>query len=276
MKRIARAGALLAAGMLAACTTVGNRDDYLPLFMAAERSGRPFDPITAIRPDATMADAYRVQRDYVRRRVATGDRIAGYKGGLMSPASLRSRNVTEPLVGTLFAAGRRQDGDMVSLCDYRKASFELKLGYVVSAASHAGGARAMVAPVIDLPDIAYRNPDNYSAVDMVAANISVSRYVVGTARPVGNADLDGLSVTLRRDGQVIASGHGRESLGGQAASLELVQKLAARGERAPVPDALIVTGKMGDRGWLSPGHYVADYGMLGIVRFTVSACAGQR
>lgn len=264
---------LIAAWMPTGCAVGSREDTYLARFIAAERASKPFDPITTSRPAATMADAYQIQRAYVRQRVAKGDSVAGYKGGLMSLASLKSRNTSEPLVGTLFAAGWTGDGDRVSLCGYRKASFELKLGYILPSTSSNPEEPIRVVPVIDLPDIAYRNPDSYGAIDMVAANVSASRYVVGTARPIGNIDLDTLPVSLARDGQTIASGHGRETLGGQAESLILLRKLIAREARPPRPGDLIVTGKMGDRGWLPPGNYIADYGPLGSVGFTVSACA---
>lgn len=255
MRRVA-----LAALLLAGCA---RGDDYLARFTAAEREALPFAPVTATRPGATMAEAYRLQRRYVAMRRRAGDRIAGYKGGLMSPASLAGRGVRVPLVGVLFAAGSAADGETISLCGYRRAAFELKLG-------HRNG---QVLPVIDLPDIAYRDPDHYGAVDMVAANISAARYVQGAAQPTDGRDLDALRVTLSRDGQTIASGISGESLGGQSASRATVRDLAARAGYAPRPADLIVTGKIGDRGWLLPGRYVADYGTLGRVTFAVTACA---
>ncbi|MFS0773290.1 2-keto-4-pentenoate hydratase [Sphingomonas sp. 1P08PE] len=247
---------------LSACTAHGPGRDYLARFVTAERQAQPFDPITATMPGVDMDRAYRLQRDYVRQRLDAGDRIAGYKGGLMSTASLAARHVTEPLVGTLFASGRADDGATISLCGYRKASFELKLGYVGQA----------VLPVIDLPDIAYRDPDRYGAIDMIAANISAARYVRGTPRPAAGIDLDTVPAALFRDGERIAAGSSGESLGGQRYSREAVLALARRTGRTPTDGDLVVTGKMGDRGWLSPGRYVADYGPLGRVGFTVVAC----
>lgn len=245
--------------MLAGCA---GGDDYPARLTAAERSATPFAPVTAIRPATTMAEAYRLQRGYVRARLRAGDRIAGYKGGLMSQASLAGRGVTEPLVGVLFASGRAEDGGTVSLCGYRRAAFELKLGHI----------DASVLPVIDLPDIAYRDPARYGAVDMVAANISAARYVRGAAQPAAGRDLDGLRVTLTRDGETIAGGSAGESLDGQRASRATVETLARRAGYAPRAPDLIVTGKIGDRGWLLPGRYRADYGALGVVTFTVAAC----
>ncbi len=245
-------------------TGCASGEDYLTRFAAAERHALPFAPISATLPKTTMAQAYRLQRRYVGARLRAGDRVAGYKGGLMSHASLAGRGVIEPLVGVLFVAGGADDGATISLCGYRRAAFELKLG-------HRNG---QVLPIIDLPDIAYRDPDHYGAIDMVAANISAARYVHGATQATDGHDLDALRVTLSRDGRAIASGTAGESLGGQVASLASLRSLAGRAGYAPRAADLIVTGKIGDRGWLLPGKYVADYGALGRVTFIVAACAG--
>jgi len=265
---------------LSACAA-GSADDhaYLRQFTAAEKAGRPFVPITEAAPGATMDQAYRIQVRLVAARVARGDRVAGYKGGLMSAASLRQRGVSEPLVGVLFASGRAESGAQVSLCGYRRASFEVKLGFVFSRSVPADAdaetvrrAVSAVVPVIDLPDIGYRNPDSYGAVDMVAANVSAARWVIGTPQAPASTDLDALRATMARDGQALASGLGRESLGGQWASLHrVIGRVAASGRLVRAGD-IVITGKIGERGWLPPGSYQADYGALGRVGFTVSAC----
>jgi 2-keto-4-pentenoate hydratase len=272
------AGRMLAsavlAGALTGCVAHGGNPAYLAQFIAAERAGLPFEQMTDRRTAARFDDAYRVQRGYVRYRLRAGDTVAGYKGGLMSRGSLKARNVTEPLVGTLFASGRAADGATISLCGYRKASFELKLGYVLPVSSRTSGdGRLTVLPVIDLPDIGYRDPDHYSAIDMAAANVSVARYVLGAVRAADLVDLDDVRVSLARDGQPIASGMGGESLDGQRRSLSTLVGLIRKTGRSARPGDLIVTGKMGDRGWLLPGRYAADYGPFGTVRFTVVGCA---
>lgn len=283
---IAHRGSFLAGSLataLASCAapSAGDRA-YLTGFEAAEVASQPFAPITDSQPLLDLAGAYKLQRQLVAHRIAKGDRAAGYKGGLMSQASLKSRGVTEPLVGVLFRSGQSDNGTPLSLCGYRKASFEMKLGFVFSrpvTALPANGAALMsavtkVVPVVDLPDIAYRNPDKYSAVDMVAANVSASRYVQGAEHASTGVDLDALKVSMARDGQPLTSGFGRESFDDQWESLAMVvRQILASGRRVAAGD-LVITGKIGDRGWLPPGDYHADYGPLGSVSFAVTPCAG--
>ncbi|MBL8555771.1 MAG: hypothetical protein JNL41_15965 [Phenylobacterium sp.] len=277
----AAAAALAIAGGLVSCATPQTPEAaYLRGFDQAEAAARPFAPVTDTLPSMTLDEAYGLQRRLIARRVSRGDRVAGWKGGLMSAASLKARNVTAPLVGAMFASGRTQSGDTISLCSYRKASFEMKLGFVFREAVRtppadvAALSRSVsdVLPVVDLPDIGYRDPDRYGAVDMVAANVSAARYVRGDGRPGAGLDLDGLRVAMTRDGQPLTSGLGRESLGGQWESLlAVVRQLHASG-RSIAPGDVVITGKIGDRGWLPPGAYAADYGPLGTVRFAVRAC----
>ncbi len=268
--------------VLAGCATTRPADRaYVQQFVRAEAEGKPFAPITDTQPAADMAAAYRLQAALVAAHARRGDAAAGYKGGLMSAASMKARNVTKPLVGVLFASGAARGGDAISLCGYRKASFEMKLGFTfargvnrlpanVAALTAAVGS---VEPVIDLPDIGYRDPDNYGAIDMVAANVSAAGYVRGRSAPPAVTDLDALKVSLARDGQPITAGLGRESMNNQWESLLAVTREILATGRTIVPGQLVITGKIGDRGWLVPGVYRADYGPLGVVGFTVKQCA---
>ncbi|MET0271868.1 MAG: hypothetical protein ABW360_02650, partial [Phenylobacterium sp.] len=226
-----------------------------------------------------LPDAYGLQRRLVAERLARGDRISGYRGGLMSAASLSARKVSEPLTGVMFAS--MESTGQVSLCGYRRANFELKLGFVFKApvrkpvkdVADLRGLVGAVQPVIDLPDIAYRDPNAYGAVDMVAANISSARYVRGQPRPANDLDLDALVVTFERDGVRLARGLGRESLDGQWGSLLTLVNLRLREGGRIAPGQFMLTGKIGDKGTVTPGHYRADYGPLGVVAFEAVACA---
>jgi 2-keto-4-pentenoate hydratase len=82
---------------------------------------------------------------------------------------MAGRKVDAPLAGVLFASGRIASGGPVSLCGYRRAAMELKLGFVFGQAVRAAPADpaalaravAKVFPVVDLPDIAYRDPSTW-------------------------------------------------------------------------------------------------------------------
>ncbi|MEJ0085314.1 MAG: hypothetical protein WDO72_06510 [Pseudomonadota bacterium] len=254
---------------------------YLQQFWQSEAEGRLFPPVTELMPQTSLQDAYTVQERIVSERLAKGDKVAGYKGGLMSAASLAARHVSEPLTGVLFASGDARDGARISLCGYRRAGYELKLGYVfarevrtrIESLDELRTRVRAVQPVVELPDIAYRDDKTYNAVDMVAANISAAQFVRGIARPAGTIDLDALKVTLKRDGVEIARGHGRESLGAQWESLRTIVNLVIANGGRIAAGQIVLTGRIDNKGDLIPGTYSADYESRGVTRFTVVACS---
>jgi 2-keto-4-pentenoate hydratase len=275
---------LALAALLSACATPPVTDDpYVEGFIAAEDAARPFAPITDSRPAATLAEAYQAQAQIIAAHRAKGDRVVGYRGGLMSQASMAGRGVTAPLVGVMFASGRVRTGGRIPLCGYRKATLELKLGFVFrdavrsppADAAQVAKAVAAVTPVVDLPDIGYRNPDKYGAADMVAANITAARYVTGGAHAPTGFDLNGLKVSLTRDGEPVTSGFGRQSLDDQWQSLLAVTRQVLATGRTIRPGDMVMTGRMGERPWLTPGDYRADYGPLGVVAFRVEGCSAR-
>ena len=207
--------------------------------------------------------------------------MVGFKGGLMSAKSLADRGVTEPVIAPLFRSGDIVNGAAVNLCGYRRAAFEAKLGFVfgtpverpldsvVALKSLVSG----IQPVMELPDIAYRNDKNYGAIDMTAAMISSARFVRGPIASPQSIDLNELLVSVSRDGVTLTHGNGRESLDDQWRSLlTLVNLIVANGYFIK-SGQLVITGKIGDKGELRAGRYEIDYGALGEIRFNVIACS---
>ena len=275
------AGAIGLALIVAGCAAGPTPETrYLAGFSKADRQAQTFPGASEVMSGLSLADAYRLQARIVGARQARGDRVVGYKGGLMSAKSLADKAAAEPLTGALFASGDLATGARVSLCAYRRAALEMKLGYVFAApvTGRLADVEALkakvrsVQPVVELPDIAYRNGETYPAVDMAAANISSAKFVRGGPQTVSATDLDALPVTLRRDGVQLTRGLGRDSLGGQWTSLlTVVNLVTAHGGRIGAGQ-LVLTGKIGDKATLTPGAYQADYGPLGAVQFQVDAC----
>jgi 2-keto-4-pentenoate hydratase len=252
---------------------------YLRGFAEAERRNQTFRAANEVMRNLTLAGAYRIQDRIVSARQATGDQIAGYKCGLMSMKSLIDKHVGEPLTGALFASGELEDGARVSLHAFRRGVIEMKVGYIFAAPITGPMANVQdlktrvgsVAAVVELPDIAYRNADAYTAADMAAANISSAKFVRGAQHEFSDLDVDGLQVELRRGDRVITRGVGRDSLGGQWASLLTVVNLIVARGWSITAGQLVLTGKIGDKIPLDEGAYQADYGPLGRVGFQIDA-----
>jgi 2-keto-4-pentenoate hydratase len=267
----------VALAVLPAGAAAPENDAYVAEYMAAAQAVHPFRPVTSFDPDISLDRAYAVQRRIVERQLAAGDRIAGYRGGLMSQASMRQRGVTQPLVAVQFRSGRLISPATLSLAGYRHAALEVKLGFLFGRDLPSGpltpetvrAAVRSVVPVIDLPDIGYADPAHYSAADMVAANISSARFVIGKPARCCS-DLDRETAALTRDGAVLTHGVGRDSLGDAWGSLVTIVQLArAQGYELRRGD-IILTGKIGDKVDVQPGAYIAHFGSLGDVHLTVT------
>ena len=77
-------------------------DEAANALFDAERNCVQIKPLTLSYPDMTMDDAYAVQRAWVDRKIAEGDRITGYKIGLTSRAMQQAMNITTPDFGILL------------------------------------------------------------------------------------------------------------------------------------------------------------------------------
>lgn len=281
-RRPSLSGALALAVLANACTAniPSPQSRYLDTLQRADRDGVTFPAATQAIPGLDLTSAYAVQHRLIARKTAAGDRIAGFKSGLMSAKSLADRKAKEPLVGVLFASGAAADGDTIRTCGYRRPALEMKIGFVIAkeirqripSVETLKRYVGKIQPVAELPDIAYADDKHYVALDMVAANISSARFVQGQPLAIPTEDLDAVTVTVARGGTLLTHGAGGESLGGQWPSLlAAVNLITSHGYRI-APGQIVLTGKIGDKLDLRPGLYHANYGPLGALDFAIADC----
>ncbi len=224
---------------------------------AAVRAGDPLPPL----PEGlTIAEAYDIQAALVR--AVAGDGLAGYKAGLTAPAGRAQFGIDHPLVGALYASGRLESGAAFAGAG---VSLECEVGVIVD----ADGAAVSAGPVIEVPRIAFSRREDATGVNLCACNIAADRYIVGPQSPV-REDYGTLEVTLTRDGESVLAARLDEALGGPLPALDwMVGTLRELGR--PLGDGmLMITGALGGIHPGLPGAYVADYGPLGRVTFTVT------
>ena len=224
---------------------------------AAVRAGDPLPPM----PEGlTIDQAYEIQAALVS--AVAGDGLAGYKAGLTAPAGQAQFGIDHPLVGALYESGRLESG-----AEFAGAgvSLECEVGVIID----ADGAAVSAGPVIEVPRIAFSRREDATGVNLCACNIAADRYIVGPQSPV-REDYGALEVTLTRDGERVLAARLDEALGGPLPALDwMVGTLRELGR--PLTDGmLMITGALGGIHPGSPGSYVADYGPLGRVTFTVT------
>ena len=206
--------------------------------------------ITDEHPDMDWDDAYAIQDEIRRRKVARGGRIAGLKAGLTSFAKMKQMGVDTPVFGFVTDYGAVPDGGEVKVSELIHPKVEPEIVFVMKRALKGPGchigevlsATDFVIPGIEVIDSRYRD-FKFDLKSVIADNTSAARFVLGgRMRPVADLDLRTLGVIMEKNGEVVALGAGAAVLGHPATAIAmLANHLGARGQEIPA-GAMIMSG----------------------------------
>ena len=225
---------------------------------AAIRAGEPLPKMPG---SLGLDEAYAIQKEVVA--ALAGGALAGLKAGMTAAAGQQQFGLTHPLIGSLYESGRLASGAKFESAP--GVSLECEIGIVID----AHGAPKTAGPVIEVPRMAFADAEDRTGANLTACNIAADRYIVGTQQPLRDSYGD-VQITLTRDGETVCSAPASDALGGpQAALAWMLDEARSRG-LSVADDMLLITGACGGIHPAAPGHYVADYGDLGRVEFTVT------
>ncbi|WP_298671019.1 fumarylacetoacetate hydrolase family protein [uncultured Sphingomonas sp.] len=182
-------------------------------------------------PTLGVADAYRVARASIDRRVARGERIVGMKMGFTSRAKMAQMGVDDLIWGWLTDAMMLDDGGSAPATRFIHPRIEPELAVRLKAplagqvtALEAWAAVEAVAPALEIIDSRYRD-FRFSLADVVADNASSSAFVVGGwQRP--DIDVANLGMVMSIDGAPVQFGSSAAILGHPQRSLVAAARLA--------------------------------------------------
>ena len=217
--------------------------------------------LPAMPEDLSLEEGYEIQRQLVTE-LAEGP-VAGWKAGMTAAAGQAAFGLTHPLIGSLYAWGRLENGAQIDAVTGLK--LECEIGITIDTDGHPKSA----GPVIEVPRMAWASPDDAKGANLTATNIAADRYIVGEQQPFRD-DYESITVTLTRDGATVCAAPLSDALGGPAQALEwMLEEGAVRG-MTPTEDLLLITGACGGIHDGERGSYLADYGPLGTIEFTVT------
>jgi 2-oxo-3-hexenedioate decarboxylase len=235
---------------------------------AADRRAVPM--LSASTPGLDVASAYAVQRAGLDARLAAGERVVGYKLGLVSRAKQEAMGVTEPLWGWLTDAMVLAEEDPLDLAALIHPRVEPELAFLLgrdldpSAATvpQVLAATEAVFPALEVLDSRYEE-FRFTLPDVIADNASAARIVLGgRALAPGRLDLQLEGMALSRDGEVVDTAAGAAVAGHPAAAVGWLAR-AAGGLTA---GSLILSGGLTAPVELDPGSVVtARFATLGSV-----------
>jgi 2-keto-4-pentenoate hydratase len=224
---------------------------------SARQAGSTLDELLSAELGLSVEDAYRVQDQMTALRLASGERIVGWKLGYTSAAMRAQMGVASPNFGPLTDVMVLDSPAVIpagALQPRVEPEVGLRLGRRLS-------APCSVEAVLDACDAAFACLEIVDSVwsgyrfkleDNTADGSSAAWVAVGSELPL--TGLESLPVTLLVDGEAVESGTGAAASGHPAAGVVwLAEQLAARGRWLEAGD-LVITGGLTKAPALEPGR----------------------
>lgn len=245
----------------------------------AEKTGQQTGLISLAHPGADMDDAYKIQAELVRQKIATGRTITGWKIGLTSKAMQAALNITTPDSGILFDDMYFASGATVPKGRFIQPRIEAEIAFMMrSDLDHSNlseeailEATDYVCPSLEILDTRILRKDPTSGatrniVDTISDNAANAGYVLGDQKlDPKNTDLRWMGAIVSLNGEVEETGLGAGVLNNPVTSmLWLAERLANYGGQIKAGQ-VILSGSFIRPIEAVPGSYIhADFGPYGI------------
>lgn len=248
--------------------------------LAAENNRTQIGLLSKAHPHWTMDDAYAVQAALVRRKLANGRRIIGWKIGLTSRAMQDALKINIPDSGILFDDMLFEHGAAIPEGRFIQPRVEAEIAFIMQAdlrgpeigRSQVLAATRHVAPSLEILDTRIARADAETKavrtiVDTIADNAANAGIVLGTERHAPDAfDLRWVGAIALRNDEVEETGLGAGVLNDPASGIAwLANRLARYGDHIRGGDIVLsgsfirpIEARSGDR-------ILADFGPFGTV-----------
>jgi 2-oxo-hept-3-ene-1,7-dioate hydratase len=247
---------------------------------AAEKSGQQIGHFSRQHPDMTIADGYRVQRDWITRKLAGGRKLIGHKIGLTSRAMQRSSNIDEPDYGALLDDMLFANNGDIPMHRFIEPRVEVELAFVLKDRLSGPGctifdvlnATDHVIPAIEIIDARIRRVDAESGAtrkvfDTISDNAAGAGLVVGgnPLRPDA-VDLRWIAALIHRNGVIEDSGVAAAVLGHPALGVAWLANKLADWDEALEPEEIVLCGSFTAPVFASSGDsFHVDFGAHGSI-----------
>lgn len=240
----------------------------------AHRSRTTMPRITARYPEATIEDAYAIQRRWLRRNRAAGRRPVGHKIGLTSRAMRAATGITEPDYGVVLDGTVWENGSVIPYDAFSGVRVEVELAFRTEAPLTGPdctfldvlAATRFVVPALEILDSRV-DLVGRTIVDTIADNAAYGGTVLGgnPVRP-GDTDLRWVSALLCRNETIEESGVAAAVLNHPAAGVAwLANRLHRHGDRIEAGE-LVLSGSFTRPVPVRRGDtLLGDYGPMGTI-----------
>ena len=243
------------------------------LLITAEAERKPILQLSKAWPDITIEDAYAIQGEVVRHRIAGGAKVIGHKIGLTSKAMQQSSQIDEPDYGHLLDYMMLNDGAKVPHGNYCVPRAEVEFAFVLGKPLKGPGVGLLdvlrvteyVVPSIEIIDARVENPRKI--FDTIADNAAAAGIVMG-GRPVGPDEIDfrWAGGIMYRNSEIEETGLGAGVLGHPAMAIAWLANKLSRFDVTLEPGHIMLSGSFTRPVWAKKNDTLhADFGPLGCV-----------
>lgn len=249
----------------------------------AERNRVQITPLTLRHPDMEMADAYAIQEAWVKRKIADGRKVTGYKIGLTSRAMQMAMKIDTPDFGVLLDDMAYRTGDSIKAGNFTDPRIEVEFAFVLK--EPLSGADVTVDDVMSATDYvipaleliaarSYRvDPDTgytRNVFDTIADNAANAGYILGNQKiDPREIDLCWAGAMLYLNDAIEETGLAGGIMGHPAHGIRWVCKRFAAHGIGLEPGQVILAGSFTRPVVVQPGDRIlADYGPHGKIEVT--------
>ena len=221
-----------------------------------------------------LPEAYRVQLGLLDRKLAEGERQAGWKVGLTADVMREMFGGKEPVFGYLLESGSIGSGHAFRFAELRAPMVENELLVTLAqdlsgpgaTAEDARRAVATIAPALEIVEM--RGPNMREDMPLaIADNVAQRAFVHGAAIPLpNNLELGSVRAIIRVNGEIKANPLGRESIDNQLQTLAWLANALHRYSRRLQAGQRIMTGSFTKPMPVARGDiFETDFGDIGRV-----------
>jgi len=244
----------------------------------AERNRTAIDPISLRHNNMDMADAYAIQKCWVDKKIAKGQKVIGYKIGLTSRAMQQTMKIDTPDYGVLLDDMLFENNSEISAADFIDPRIEVELAFVLK--KRLFGDNLSIEEVLDATDyvqpalelIAARShrvhPDTgytRNVFDTISDNAANAGIVLGGTRfTPSEHDLRWCGALCYQNDVLEETGLAAGVLDHPANGIRWIAKRFAAHDIALEPGQILLAGSFTRPLKVSAGDTIrADYGKLG-------------
>jgi 2-oxo-hept-3-ene-1,7-dioate hydratase len=257
-----------------------DHDDAAKALFEAEQNRKQIGLLSIAHPAWTMEDAYKVQAALVKRKLASGRRVIGWKIGLTSKAMQDALKINIPDSGILFDDMMFESGATVPRGRFIQPRIEAELAFIMKTDLHGPNASVddvrkatqWVVPSLEILDTRILRVDPASKstrtiVDTISDNAANAGIVLGAQRHTIDAfDLRWIGAIVKRNGEVEETGLGAGVLDEPAAGIAwLANRLADYGDHIRAGDIVLSGSFIRPIEAISGSNFDADFGEFGSV-----------